>query len=313
MTATLNRTAAGLYVPHPERHGRHWTQVRSGLIVPEQLTRKGRHRYGPGVLGLDLFAGAGGFSCGMKQAGIEVIGMFEYAADATITYMMNLCRYGQVELHWATPEDAERLNTQLLRETKRWKKDVQQAQDAGEDFTPEQLHQLDLLPTAGSGWISHHPEIPGTQHVFFGDIRKFSGQQVLKALELAPGELDVLFGGPPCQGFSTAGKRNVVDPRNSLIFEFARLIVELKPQTFVLENVPGITSMVTERGIPVLDEFCAMVAEGGWATMEALQKMLGVPGRRGAVRARGNRANKEAPEAPTAPEEPTFGPLFSAD
>ncbi|GAA5514792.1 hypothetical protein Dcar01_03553 [Deinococcus carri] len=308
MTAAMHRLSSGLIVP-TRTDSSTWAQVRSGLIVPDTLARKGRHRYGPGPLGLDLFAGAGGFSLGMKQAGIEVIGMFEWAADATITYMMNLCRYGQVETHWATPADAQRMNDELLRSAKRHKKDVADAKAAGVDLTPEMLHQLDLLPTAGSGWIRDQPDVPGTQHVFFGDIRKFGGQDVLKALELRPGELDVLFGGPPCQGFSTAGKRNVLDERNSLIFEFARLVVELQPQTFVLENVPGLQSMVTPRGVPVLDEFCAMVADGGWATFEALRKMVGADtGRRAGVRTRATHPKDEPVEE--AEQEEAFGPLF---
>jgi len=303
-----------LYVPKPSPGAAAtWTQTRSGLTIPRTLARKGRHRYGDGVLGLDLFAGAGGFSCGMKQAGIEVIGMFEHAADATITYMMNLCRFGQVEMHYADAEDKERLNKELTRNGNRHLRQVQEALDAGQQFTPEMKAQLDLMPTAGGGWISHYPEMRGTSHVFFGDIRKFSGQQVLDALELEAGELDVLFGGPPCQGFSTAGKRDVLDERNSLIFEFARLIVELKPATFVLENVPNLINMVTPRGIPVLDEFCACVADGGWASVEALRKMLGVEkGRRGAVRSPDRKPEKQKPAVQVVAATDELGPLFAS-
>jgi len=53
------------------------------------------------------------------------------------------------------------------------------------------------------------------------------------------GELDVLDGSPPCQGFSTAGKRKWDDPRNSLFKEYARLLKELQPKVFVMENVTG--------------------------------------------------------------------------
>jgi DNA (cytosine-5)-methyltransferase 1 len=52
-------------------------------------------------------------------------------------------------------------------------------------------------------------------------------------------EIDVVFGGPPCQGFSLMGARAVDDERNNLVFEFARLVAVLKPRYFVMENVAG--------------------------------------------------------------------------
>ncbi len=56
------------------------------------------------------------------------------------------------------------------------------------------------------------------------------------------GTIDVIFGGPPCQGFSTMGKRLIDDKRNQLVFHFYRLIKELRPKYFVMENVPGMTA-----------------------------------------------------------------------
>lgn len=53
------------------------------------------------------------------------------------------------------------------------------------------------------------------------------------------GQIDVVFGGPPCQGFSTIGKRDVDDSRNSLVFQFARIVEGLRPRYFVMENVRG--------------------------------------------------------------------------
>ena len=76
--------------------------------------------------------------------------------------------------------------------------------------------------------------------VFHGDIAKLTGAECMRlAGGIAPGELDVLDGSPPCQGFSTAGKRKFDDPRNSLFKEFARLLRELQPRVFVMENVTG--------------------------------------------------------------------------
>jgi DNA (cytosine-5)-methyltransferase 1 len=79
------------------------------------------------------------------------------------------------------------------------------------------------------------PEVP----VYHGDIAKLTGAECLRLAGIAPGELDVLDGSPPCQGFSTAGKRKWDDPRNSLFREYARLLQELQPRCFVMENVTG--------------------------------------------------------------------------
>ncbi|NES64854.1 MAG: DNA cytosine methyltransferase, partial [Okeania sp. SIO2D1] len=65
------------------------------------------------------------------------------------------------------------------------------------------------------------------------EIRQFSG--------ISNREIDVVFGGPPCQGFSMMGKRALDDPRNTLISHFVRLVLELKPKYFVIENVKGLT------------------------------------------------------------------------
>ena len=75
--------------------------------------------------------------------------------------------------------------------------------------------------------------------VYHGDIAKLSAEQVLEMTGLKAGELDVFDGSPPCQGFSTAGKRMIDDPRNQLFREYVRLLRGLKPKVFVMENVSG--------------------------------------------------------------------------
>ena len=75
-----------------------------------------------------------------------------------------------------------------------------------------------------------------------GDVREASGRDLLDEAGFA--EADVLIGGPSCQGFSTHGRRtrwaSEDDPRNLLYREFARLLDELQPEWFVMENVPGL-------------------------------------------------------------------------
>ncbi len=79
------------------------------------------------------------------------------------------------------------------------------------------------------------PDVP----VYYGDIGKLSVDQCLEMTKLSVGELDVLDGSPPCQGFSTAGKRNLDDDRNQLFQEYVRLLEGLQPKAFVMENVSG--------------------------------------------------------------------------
>ena len=80
------------------------------------------------------------------------------------------------------------------------------------------------------------PDVP----VYHGDIAKLSVEECMRLAGLTgPRQLDVLDGSPPCQGFSTAGKRQIDDPRNSLFREYVRLLRGLQPRVFVMENVSG--------------------------------------------------------------------------
>lgn len=79
------------------------------------------------------------------------------------------------------------------------------------------------------------PNVP----VYHGDIAKLSVDECLRMAGIQPGELDVFDGSPPCQGFSTAGKRVLDDPRNQLFREYVRLLRGLRPKVFVMENVSG--------------------------------------------------------------------------
>jgi DNA (cytosine-5)-methyltransferase 1 len=72
-------------------------------------------------------------------------------------------------------------------------------------------------------------------------VEDTTGTEIRNNSKIADQEIDVVFGGPPCQGFSLIGKRAFDDPRNSLVFHFIRLVLELNPKFFVLENVKGMT------------------------------------------------------------------------
>ncbi len=78
------------------------------------------------------------------------------------------------------------------------------------------------------------------------------------------GKVNVIIGGPPCQGFSLTGKRDPNDSRNRLFLEFVRFLRILKPEYFVMENVPGIGSMMNPEGKSVLGEIIGYFNKEGY-------------------------------------------------
>jgi DNA (cytosine-5)-methyltransferase 1 len=82
--------------------------------------------------------------------------------------------------------------------------------------------------------------------LFKGDITSFlqDAQPGVPGLgELVARKIDVVYGGPPCQGFSQIGPRDLNDPRNRLYKEFVRVVRLLRPRAFVMENVPNMVAM----------------------------------------------------------------------
>lgn len=73
------------------------------------------------------------------------------------------------------------------------------------------------------------------------DLTKVSGRDITKLT--AKEQIDVIIGGSPCQGFSLSGPRKFNDPRNSLYLSFIRIIKEIRPKAFLIENVPGIIGL----------------------------------------------------------------------
>ena len=79
--------------------------------------------------------------------------------------------------------------------------------------------------------------------VYEGDISTRAPESVMSDLGLQPGELDLLVGGPPCQTFSTAGRRqSVQDPRGTMLWQFLRFVQVFQPKFFLMENVRGLLS-----------------------------------------------------------------------
>ena len=99
---------------------------------------------------------------------------------------------------------------------------------------------IELDPDAVEVFKLNHPRT----HLWNTDIKEVGVRDVLATLNLQKGELDLLGGCPPCQGFSTLrtynGKRSVNDDRNDLIYDFQRLVLGLLPKHVMMENVPGL-------------------------------------------------------------------------
>ena len=97
----------------------------------------------------------------------------------------------------------------------------------------------DFFDAAGATFVATHPEA----QFLPGPIQDHSAEDFLRAARLRPGELTVLVGGPPCQGFSVYNhQRGLHDERSSLYREYLRIVEGLAPEWVVLENVTGMTS-----------------------------------------------------------------------
>lgn len=112
--------------------------------------------------------------------------------------------------------------------------------------------------------------------IYHGDIAALSVDEVLERTGLQPGKLDVFDGSPPCQGFSTAGKRMIDDPRNQLFREYIRLLRGLRPKVMVMENVSG---MVKGKMKLLFAEILTELKASGYNVKARLlnAKYLGVP------------------------------------
>lgn len=122
------------------------------------------------------------------------------------------------------------------------------------------------------------------------DIKELNCQKLLNALNIKSGELDFLIGGPPCQGFSTAGMRFWDDPRNILLKDYIRCLNELRPKWFLMENVEGL--LTSKKGEYVFEAAKAFIDLGYSIRIEKVYSQeYGIPQRRKRVFIIGNRLN----------------------
>lgn len=135
------------------------------------------------------------------------------------------------------------------------------------------------------------------------DLTKLSGTEIRTSANLDEAmQIDVLFGGSPCQGVSFIGRRDPADPRNELFGHFARLVAELTPQYFVLENVPG---LLEEPMRGILDSFREHIAAAEYDIVDPIAIInaydFGVPQRRQRVFILGYRRGLVSPQYPVSP------------
>lgn len=135
--------------------------------------------------------------------------------------------------------------------------------------------------------------------VFARDIARVSGAELRAAAGIGDADVDVVFGGAPCQGFSLIGHRVLDDPRNALVREFVRLVREIGPRTFVFENVKGLTVGEHRR---FLDELVSAFEDAGyevrqpWKVLNAAE--YGVPQNRHRLFLIGARRGERCPSYP---------------
>jgi len=97
----------------------------------------------------------------------------------------------------------------------------------------------EVLPNMGKAYSLNHP----SAKVYVEDIKDFTAKKIEEDLKIKPSEIDIIVGGPPCQAYSTVGKRLIDDPRGKLFQEYYRVLTEFRPKLFLFENVRGLLSM----------------------------------------------------------------------
>ncbi len=97
----------------------------------------------------------------------------------------------------------------------------------------------EILPNMAKAYELNHPSVK----VYCKDIKNFSINDLSEDFGVKEKDIDLIIGGPPCQAYSTVGKRLINDPRGKLFQDYFRILQEIKPKIFLLENVKGLLSM----------------------------------------------------------------------
>ncbi len=131
------------------------------------------------------------------------------------------------------------------------------------------------------------------------DVKKIGGKEIRLLAGIGNRDVDVVFGGAPCQGFSMIGKRALDDSRNELVYHFVRLILDIRPKHFIFENVKGLTVGKHKK---FLEETMTALEDGGYVVQRDYRVLnardYGVPQDRKRLFLLGSRANLPLPEYP---------------
>ncbi len=215
------------------------------------------------VTAVDLFCGCGGFSLGLIQAGWEVVAAVDNSPMALATYYQNL---GD-DMTLIIGEIPKRSAKYFHRHGTSCASCEEQDKECKDRDLKEKYNHCPF-----AGWLHHenrHREkkgkkkIPGVTALFCTDVTELHGWDILKAA--GEDHVNAVIGGPPCQSFSKMNtKKKKGDFRDFMVFEFGRLVLEMNPDTFVMENVPTLQSHKLPSGRKLLDEFYKFVNNKDW-------------------------------------------------
>lgn len=145
---------------------------------------------------------------------------------------------------------------------------------------------------------THEYNFPNSA-VICASVVNVTGEEIRRKANLGSADVDVVFGGAPCQGFSMIGKRALDDPRNQLVFHYVRLVFELQPKYFVFENVKGLT---LGKHAEFLSELIAALEAAGYDVLSPYQVLnaasYGVPQDRKRLFVIGARRGLDVPTYP---------------
>jgi len=198
---------------------------------------------------IDLFAGCGGFSLGFRTAGFQEKLAVERSGMAAETYIHNLIH----SLPDSSSEDDFKNRIDKIQKLQHLSAALeiernQPEEDKSQQRVDDLEEQVKSLEQLVNDEFREFVSEDGTK-LIVDDINNVNKrlEEILKD-KTAEVTVDVVVGGPPCQGFSLAGKRGGDDdPRNSLVHSFREFVFAKKPKMFVMENVVGIGSKFKDK------------------------------------------------------------------
>lgn len=148
----------------------------------------------------------------------------------------------------------------------------------------------------------------GEKAIWQVDLLGIQPEQMLEKAQIGQSEVDLIVGGPPCQGFSSAGAKDWTDPRNKLLRNFIEIVTKLRPTWFVMENVEGL--LTAQDGFYITEAVTRFLSAGYWVSARKLYlEKYGLPQRRKRVLIIGNLEQCEFRFPAPAYFEPPFLPL----